>query len=257
MRARTVRSLATLSELQALYSLRNYEARAGLEEFEGALYDIEYKYKKELKVIRKPNCLTPPQQKRVQLIIDQMLGFSRLEIRAFFHVLNYKEQKAADIIPSAPISSAPNYEKTTQNYWAPIHPQNLAFQDEIGLKGLVGLHGFPKEFMDKLLSGSMFNSIDLTRAGGSEPAQAPKEPEKPKEEIFDLFIKGFSADGKVKLIKELKDMLSLGLKEAKDKLEASATTPILLAKRVKQETQTDLVEKLKGFGAVLEFVKVS
>jgi large subunit ribosomal protein L7/L12 len=184
-----------------------------------------------------------------------MLDFSSIEMRAFAYVLGQKEKKVSGLVPANEALHAEYIEKRTQGYWPPIHPVNLAFQEEIKAKGMVGPHGFPKVFLEKLLTGSMFNTIDLS--SGPAPPTTAAEPEQPKEEIFDLYLKGYLAEGKIKLIKELKDMMNLGLKEAKDRLEAASTTPILLAKRVKPESQEALVEKMKGLGGEVEFVKVS
>lgn len=256
MLARSMRSLATAQELQSLYAQRDSVAKLNLEEFQRAVDAIEAKHMVELNAIRKPRYLNSPQKQRAQLILDQLLSFSVLEIRAIFSVLNHKEKTHSRPDPLNPSSNQQDSNDRSEGIWPAIHPTNLSFQEEAGIKGMLGSHGFPKEFITKLVSGSMFNKIDLSGVGEASQTKAPVV-EEAKEEFFDFYLKGFTPDSKVKLIKELKDMMSLGLKEAKDRLEDAEKNPILLAKRTKPENQEALVEKMKGLGGLVEFVKVS
>ena len=52
-------------------------------------------------------------------------------------------------------------------------------------------------------------------AAGGDAAEAPKEEKKEKTE-FDVKLDSFSAEGKIKVIKEIRAITSLGLKEAKE-----------------------------------------
>ncbi len=84
------------------------------------------------------------------------------------------------------------------------------------------------------------------------PAQAaepekPKEEEKPKEKShYDIELTKFDASKKINLIKEIRAILNLGLKEAKDTVEGA---PVWIKKEVAKEDAEKLVEKLKEFGA--------
>lgn len=84
------------------------------------------------------------------------------------------------------------------------------------------------------------------------PAQAaepekPKEEEKPKEKShYDIELTKFDAAKKIALIKEVRGILNLGLKEAKEMVEGA---PVWLKKEVAKEDAEKLVEKLKEFGA--------
>ncbi len=48
------------------------------------------------------------------------------------------------------------------------------------------------------------------------PAQAPPPPEKKEKTEFEVKLESFSAEGKIKVIKEIRAITSLGLKEAKE-----------------------------------------
>ena len=58
----------------------------------------------------------------------------------------------------------------------------------------------------------------------------------------------FDAGKKIALIKEVRAILNLGLKEAKELVEGA---PVWLKKEVKKEEAEKLVEKLKELGAEL------
>jgi large subunit ribosomal protein L7/L12 len=92
--------------------------------------------------------------------------------------------------------------------------------------------------------------------GGAAPAggapQAAKAEEKPKEEEkkeksqYDIELTKFDAAKKIALIKEVRGILNLGLKEAKEMVEGA---PVWLKKEVGKEDAEKLVAKLKEFGA--------
>ena len=93
--------------------------------------------------------------------------------------------------------------------------------------------------------GSMGGGMAMGGGGGAAPAQAggaeaaPQADEAPKEKThYDVELTGFDAATKVKLIKEVRGALGLGLKEAKECVESSPTW-------LKKELVKDEAEKLK------------
>ncbi|DAZ95517.1 TPA: hypothetical protein N0F65_001856 [Lagenidium giganteum] len=75
--------------------------------------------------------------------------------------------------------------------------------------------------------------------------------EEPKEEKtqFDVKLASFDAKSKIKVIKEIRAITGLGLKEAKELVEGA---PSVLKKDVKKEEAEELIVKLKEVGAVAE-----
>lgn len=69
---------------------------------------------------------------------------------------------------------------------------------------------------------------------------------------FDLMLKGFSPESKIKIIKEVKNLMNLGLKESKDKVELSLTEPVLLYKNAPVEKANELFKFFKDLGADVE-----
>ena len=87
--------------------------------------------------------------------------------------------------------------------------------------------------------------------GGAQQAEAAPAEEEKKEEPaekthFDLELVKFEASGKIKVIKEIRGIFGLGLKEAKELVESA---PVWLKKEVAKEEAEELKEKLAGVGA--------
>lgn len=76
-----------------------------------------------------------------------------------------------------------------------------------------------------------------------------------KEEVkdsFNLTLVSFSADSKLKLIKEIKDLMKIGLKEAKEMLENCEKDPLCVAKGISKEQVEELSQKLESLGATIK-----
>lgn len=79
----------------------------------------------------------------------------------------------------------------------------------------------------------------------SSEAAAPKETVKEKTH-FDIELTKFDPAGKIKVIKEIRGIFGLGLKEAKETVEGA---PVWLKKEVAKEEAEALKEKLAAVGA--------
>ena len=96
--------------------------------------------------------------------------------------------------------------------------------------------------------GSMGGGGGAPAASGAPAAEeaAPAE-EAPKEKThYDIELTKFDAAGKIKIIKEIRAIFGLGLKEAKETVEGA---PVWLKKEVAKEEADALVEKLSALGA--------
>ena len=88
-------------------------------------------------------------------------------------------------------------------------------------------------------------------AGASTDQAAAAKKEVPKVEVpkekshYDIELSKFDAAKKILLIKEVRAILGLGLKEAKELVESA---PCWIKKEVKKEDAEKLVEKLKELG---------
>eukprot|EP00578_Thalassiosira_sp_NH16_P006109 CAMPEP_0181117486 /NCGR_PEP_ID=MMETSP1071-20121207/22550_1 /TAXON_ID=35127 /ORGANISM="Thalassiosira sp., Strain NH16" /LENGTH=107 /DNA_ID=CAMNT_0023201881 /DNA_START=304 /DNA_END=627 /DNA_ORIENTATION=+ len=87
-------------------------------------------------------------------------------------------------------------------------------------------------------------SLSLTW-GGAEAAVVEEKT------IFDLKLTGFDAKSKIKVIKEVRAITSLGLKEAKELVEGAPTN---VKKDIQKEEAEELKAKLEKVGATIEIV---
>jgi large subunit ribosomal protein L7/L12 len=91
-------------------------------------------------------------------------------------------------------------------------------------------------------------------AGGPAVATAPAAVAEAAEEktTFDVYLTGFG-DKKIQVIKAVREVVNLGLKEAKDLVEASSTPPGKVVKEgVTKEEAQQLKAKLEGAGGTAE-----
>lgn len=80
----------------------------------------------------------------------------------------------------------------------------------------------------------------------AKAAEKPKEEEKKEKSHYDIELSKFDPAKKIALIKEVRGILNLGLKEAKEMVEGA---PVWLKKEVAKEEAEKLAAKLKEFGA--------
>lgn len=89
----------------------------------------------------------------------------------------------------------------------------------------------------------------MMMAGGALPAAAAAAPEPVEEQTeFDVILESFGAN-KINVIKAVRALTNLGLKEAKDLVE-SAPTPVVQA--VSKEAAADAKAKLEAEGATVK-----
>ncbi|MFA5031453.1 MAG: 50S ribosomal protein L7/L12 [bacterium] len=83
-------------------------------------------------------------------------------------------------------------------------------------------------------------SAAAPQEGGAAPAEAQSE--------FDVILKTFG-DNKIRVIKTVRELTNLGLKEAKDLVDA---VPKALKEKVSKEEADSIVKKLEDCGATCE-----
>jgi large subunit ribosomal protein L7/L12 len=111
------------------------------------------------------------------------------------------------------------------------------------------LHMSPKQ---RRQLGAQMEARDAARSGESVgSSQAEAEPEEVGPVLVDLKLAGFEATSKIKVIKEVRSILGLGLKEAKEMVEGA---PVTLQKGLKQEVADEVKAKLEAAGAQVELV---
>ena len=111
------------------------------------------------------------------------------------------------------------------------------------IKGLSVIELFDLEKAIEEEFGVSAAAVVATGAGAGAGAAAAAE-----QTEFTVMLKGFG-DSKMGVIKAVKDVLGMGLKEAKELVEKA---PVALKENVSKEEAEDLVKKLDGSGAELE-----
>ena len=89
----------------------------------------------------------------------------------------------------------------------------------------------------------------VAAAGAAGPASAgPAEPVKEEQEEFDVVLTG-AGDKKIQVIKEVRALTNLGLKEAKDLVDGAPKTVL---EKVSKEDADKAKAQLEGAGATVE-----
>jgi len=116
--------------------------------------------------------------------------------------------------------------------------------DAIGGMTVLELSEFVKAFEDKF---GVTAAAPVAIAGPAGPAAAAAEPEEEKDE-FDVVLIA-AGDKKIQVIKEVRSLTSLGLKEAKDLVD-SAPKPVL--EKVPKEAAEKAKAQLEAAGGSVE-----
>jgi large subunit ribosomal protein L7/L12 len=150
----------------------------------------------------------------------------------------------------------PPLEESEDKVVAPPHIHQLAHEIVHGLNLLelreltdkIADHfGFDDEMMAASYGGG--GGGGGAGAGGADAGEAPVE--EAVKTIFDLKLIGFDAKAKIKVIKEIRAIAGLGLKEAKDLVESA---PKVIQKDLKQDKADELKAQLEAVGAEVEIV---
>lgn len=119
---------------------------------------------------------------------------------------------------------------------------NLKFVDVIRItQRLDQIYGFDQDVDD---------GEDEDGDGGADGAGAEGEAAKEEKTTFDLKLTGFEAKSKIKVIKEVRALTGLGLKEAKEIVESA---PKVILKDIKKDDMEEIQKKLEAVGATVEF----
>mmetsp|Transcript_9091 Transcript_9091/g.23012 ORF Transcript_9091/g.23012 Transcript_9091/m.23012 type:complete len:282 (+) Transcript_9091:43-888(+) len=159
-----------------------------------------------------------------------------------------EEEMSEAIVPLPPL------EDSEDKVVAPPHLHQLAHEIVHGLN-LLEL----RELTDKIADHFGFDDemMAASYGGGGGGGVAAGDGDAAAEEvveaktIFDLKLVAFDAKAKIKVIKEVRTIAGLGLKEAKELVESA---PKVIQKDLKQEKADELKAQLEAVGAEIELV---
>lgn len=140
---------------------------------------------------------------------------------------------------------------STPRVEALYHRMTKLSKDEVSLVGSAIL-----ETLDLTVAENEFYYYGIgTYGGGGGKGGAAAEGEAAEEEVkkdtFDIKLTGFDDKSKIKVIKEVRAVFGLGLKEAKEMVDSA---PKVLQKDLKTEAAEELKAKLEAVGATIELV---
>ncbi len=125
--------------------------------------------------------------------------------------------------------------------------------DEISNMTVLELSELVKALEDKFgVSASAAPAVAMPgMVPGAVPGAAAEEEEAAEEKTeFDVQLKEFGSS-KIPVIKEVRSLTGLGLKEAKEKVESA---PVVIQEGVSKEDAEKAKEQLEALGAVVEIV---
>jgi large subunit ribosomal protein L7/L12 len=156
---------------------------------------------------------------------------------------DFAEGEEMPILPLPPLSS-----DDPDKVLAPPHIHDLAHEvvnlTLLELKELTNLIAEHFDFDDAVMAASY-------GGGGTVAAAAAAEEVVVEKTLFDVKLVGFDAKAKIKVIKEVRAIAGLGLKEAKELVEGA---PKIIQKGLKQDKADELKALLEAVGAVIEIV---
>ena len=112
------------------------------------------------------------------------------------------------------------------------------------VKALEDKFGVSASAMPAVAMPGMMPAADGAAADGEEAAAAEEKTE------FDVQLKEFGAN-KIPVIKEVRSLTGLGLKEAKEKVESA---PVVIQEGISKEDADKAKEQLEELGAVVEII---
>ena len=184
--------------------------------------------------------LSELQRKKVDMLADKLLDMNIFELRYFSMACKERIQRTSGINPFKLNLDWPSVKRDDTGSWPPANPNWFKQQEMLARLGpALGMMG----------GGAPAGGQPA--AAAAAPAKAaeekPKEEEKKKEKShYDIELTKFDAAKKIALIKEIRAILNLGLKEAKEMVEGA---PVWIKKEVAKDEADKLAAKLKELGA--------
>ncbi|CAD8073202.1 unnamed protein product [Paramecium sonneborni] len=197
------------------------------------------------------------QQKKINLLAKHIEYLSENE----FQYLNYILQKQVQNKPDFGEFSLGIKNEDTQvgpGVWPTAHPQWLQQQEIIAKLWPLGQQGIATLFSEVVGFGGGVGTGVQGQATATASVQEEKKVETPKEapkeatkSNYDVILDSYDPAQKIKIIKDVRAIFNLGLKEAKDLVEK---LPATLNKQMKKSDAEELKIKLEAIGCTIKLV---
>ncbi|MBI3286447.1 MAG: 50S ribosomal protein L7/L12 [Chloroflexi bacterium] len=125
--------------------------------------------------------------------------------------------------------------------------------DEVSKLTVLELSEFVKALEERFGVSAAPSAVVAAPMPGAAPALTPSAPAAVPEEKteFDVLLKEVGPQ-KIQVIKVVRELTGLGLREAKDLVESTANAPALVKQGINQEESKTAKAKLEEVGAVVE-----
>jgi len=178
--------------------------------------------------------LSEQQKKRVRVLADALLELNNYEMQYYHALRDYRARKLVEASPIKKTEAEIKYEEQMSKLW-PMGQTNVA------------------QIFSALFSNPVGGFGGSVGGGGAQPEEAEQKEEgkgaaAQEKTSFEVQLTSIDAAQKIKIIKEVRELLKLGLKEAKETVEK---VPVTLLKDVKKEEADALKEKLEAAGCVI------
>lgn len=184
------------------------------------------------------------QLNRINVLSQAISELNEEDQAVLWQLFRDKHQETIGLDPALFRDFAPKLQK--HNEWPVLTPENFEI-----LKNIKANMSFQGGFIDSVISGA----FTMSASAASSAAQEEKVEEVKKVEEktnFDVVVIGFSPEGKLKLIREVKNIMNIGLKEAKDKVEEIPVNHLIIGKALPTDQAQELSVKLKEIGCIVD-----
>ncbi|KRW98850.1 Ribosomal protein L7/L12, C-terminal/adaptor protein ClpS-like [Pseudocohnilembus persalinus] len=196
--------------------------------------------------------LSEDQRKKVDLIAKAMLDLNVFESRYLTISLKENIYKSTNIDLMKLNIDWPGIKQLESGSWPPNNPNWFLQQEAIAKLWPTGQQGM-SELFGNVFGGAVSAGGAAAQQGAQGGAQEAKE-EKKEEAVktaFNVELAKFDAATKIKVIKEVRTVLGLGLKEAKELVEKA---PTVVKQNIGKAEAEELKEKLEKAGCTINLL---
>lgn len=195
--------------------------------------------------------LSPAQKSRIALLVQATLELTEEEREVANRRVRDCIEQSIGVDPALYSDFAPKIEQSADGHWPEWKEGSFNVEKYLG-----AVKNIPAGVIDSVATGW---KIPLMSQAAAAPAKAPAaqaaKVEAPKSEektVFNIVLKVVPPEAKIKLIKEVKGLMNIGLKEAKDAVESVAKQPLLVLKNIAKADAEVKMKKLVEAGGVAE-----
>ena len=162
---KSLRSFSVLQSLKSLQSESEAKSSSGYSSFMSSYSSFCTSNRPDIHCYSTK--LTPSQTERVERLSDQIISLTAIQSRIFMYLMQEALTKSFHYRPQYKESVNTGETLYTDSVWPSVHPANIEFQKETQDFGLIGIHGVPNDFIEKVKSGEAISKIEAINKANS------------------------------------------------------------------------------------------